>query len=152
MKVHIKDNQWINKYLVEFNQTASQLWDYGEAALCHHFYNSLLDWIKDEICCIGKPQSLIDMCHLAHKVDAYYWEHKEEVQCASKQQAPSSSSNKSSSGSNNNNISSFKTRQGKSKFSSSSSNNNSSSSSKTSLSTTLVNLKLGKDGKLTPKE
>ena len=146
-KVHMKDNQRINKYLVEFNRIASQLQGYGEAALRHHFYNGLLDRIKDEICRVGKPQSLIDMHHLAHEVNARYWERKEEVQRASKQQAPSSSSNKSSSGSNNNNATSSKTRQDKSKSSSSSSNNNNSSSSKASSSTTPVNLKLGKDGK-----
>ena len=151
-KVHMKDNQWINKYLVEFNQITSQLRGYSEVALRHHFYNGLLDRIKDEICRVGKPQSLIDMHHLVHKVDARYWERKEEVQCASKQQAPSSSSNKSSSGSNNNNATSSKTGQDKSKSSSSSSNNNNSSSSKASSSTTPVNSKLGKDGKLTPKE
>ena len=146
-KVHMKDNQWINKYLVEFNRIASQLRGYSEAALCHHFYNSLLDRIKDEICRVGKPQSLIDMHHLAHEVDTRYWERKEEVQRASKQQAPSSSSNKSSSGSNNNNATLSKTRQDKSKSGSSSSNNNNSSSSKASSSTTPVNSKLGKDGK-----
>ena len=151
-KVHMKDNQRINKYLVEFNQITSQLQGYSEAALCHHFYNGLPDRIKDEICCVGKPQSLIDMRHLAHEVDTRYWEHKEEVQRASKQQVPSSSSNKSSSGSNNNNTTSSKTRQDKSKSSSSSRNNNNSSSSKASLSTTPVNSKLGKDGKLTPEE
>ena len=86
----MKDNQQINKYLVEVNRIASQLWGYGEAALCHHFYNSLPDRIKDEICHVDKPQSLINMCHLAHEVDTRYWEHKEKVQRASKQQAPSS--------------------------------------------------------------
>ena len=151
-KVHMKDNQWINKYLVKFNRITSQLRGYSEAALRHHFYNGLLDQIKDEICRIGKPQSLIDMRHLAHEVDACYWECKEEVQHASKQQAPSSSSNKSSSGSNNNNATLSKTRQDKSKSSSSSSNNNNSLSSKASSSTTPVNSKLGKDGKLAPKE
>ena len=151
-KVHMKDNQQINKYLVEFSWIASQLWGYGEAALHHHFYNGLPDWMKDEICHVGKPQSLIDMCHLAHKVNACYWEQKEEVQCVSKQQATSSSSNKSSSRSNNNNAFSSKTGQDKPKSSSSSSNNNNSLSFKASSSTTPVNLKLGKDGKLTPKE
>ena len=151
-KVHMKDNQRINKYLVEFNRIASQLWGYGEAALHHHFYNGLPDRIKDKICCVGKPQSLIDMRHLAHEVDACYWERKEEVQRASKQQASSSSSNKSSSASNNNNATSSKTGQDKSKSGSSSSNNNNSSLSKASSSTTPVNSKLGKDGKLTPEE
>ena len=150
-KVHMKDNQWINKYLVEFNRIASQLRGYGEAALRHHFYNGLLDWIKDKICCIGKPQSQIDMHHLAHKVDACYWERKEEVQCASKQQATSSPSHKSSSGSSNNNATLSKTGQDKPKSGSPSSNNNS-LLSKASLLTTPVNSKLGKDGKLMPEE
>ncbi|KIN96493.1 hypothetical protein M404DRAFT_33197 [Pisolithus tinctorius Marx 270] len=77
--LHEKESQHISKYVVNFNQLASQ----------------------DEVHWVGKPQTLHELCYLAQEIDAHYWEHKEEVQRASKHQA-SSSSNKSGSGSNNN--------------------------------------------------
>ncbi|KAG6327249.1 hypothetical protein ID866_11840 [Astraeus odoratus] len=51
--LQMKENQHINKYVVEFNCIASQLQGYGDGALHHHFYTGLPDHIKDEICCIG---------------------------------------------------------------------------------------------------
>ena len=41
--------QRIIKYIVEFNRIVCQVHDYRDGALCHHFYNGLLDHIKDEI-------------------------------------------------------------------------------------------------------
>jgi hypothetical protein len=58
----MKDCQCINKYVVEFNQIASQVCGYGEGALCHHFYNSLPDRIKDKILCVGKPPTIAELC------------------------------------------------------------------------------------------
>src|SRR5438128_11535931 len=87
--------------------------------------------------------------HLAHEVDTRYWECKEEIQCTSKQQTPPSS-NKLSSGnhSNTHNPSSSKARQDNKAKSGSPSTSNT-LLSKPSSSTTPVNSKLGKDGKLT---
>ncbi|KAG6328426.1 hypothetical protein ID866_10663, partial [Astraeus odoratus] len=45
--LQMKENQHINKYVVEFNCIASQLQGYGDGALCHHFYTSLPNCIKD---------------------------------------------------------------------------------------------------------
>ncbi|KAG6328232.1 hypothetical protein ID866_10857, partial [Astraeus odoratus] len=61
--LQMKDNQCINKYVVEFNCIALQLQGYRDGALCHHFYK---------------------LCLLAQEVDAHYWEHKEEIQCQTK--------------------------------------------------------------------
>ncbi|KIO00948.1 hypothetical protein M404DRAFT_29148 [Pisolithus tinctorius Marx 270] len=108
------------------------------------------NWIKGEVCRVGKPQTLHKLHHLAQEIDVCYWEHKEEVQRASKHQGSSNSSNNKSTGSGNNN-------QAKT------SNNNNSGSSPKPASSKLGNnnnsnlskpkpSKLRKDGKLTPEE
>ncbi|KIO14430.1 hypothetical protein M404DRAFT_121653, partial [Pisolithus tinctorius Marx 270] len=110
----------------------------------------------DEVCQVGKPWTLHELCHPAQEIDACYWEHKEEVQWVSKHQGSNSSNNKSGGSGNNNQP---KTGQDKSKpgsnnntrsspkpASSKPGNNNSSNSSKPEPS------KLSKDGKLTPEE
>ncbi|KIO10107.1 hypothetical protein M404DRAFT_101248, partial [Pisolithus tinctorius Marx 270] len=74
--LHMKDTQHINKYIVDFNQLASQ---------------------------VGKLQTLHELCHLTQEIDAHYWECKEEVRWASKHQGSSTSSNNKSGGSSNNN-------------------------------------------------
>ncbi|KAG6326544.1 hypothetical protein ID866_12545 [Astraeus odoratus] len=53
--LQMKDGQCINKYVIEFNRLTSQVCGYGDGALCHYFYSSLPDHIKDEICWVGKP-------------------------------------------------------------------------------------------------
>ncbi|KIN99652.1 hypothetical protein M404DRAFT_30297 [Pisolithus tinctorius Marx 270] len=142
--LHMKESQHINKYVVDFNWLALQVRGYSDSALHHHFYSGLPDQIKDKL------------RHLAQEIDACYWEHKEEVQRASKHQGLSNSGNNKSSGSGNN--SQPKTGQDKSKTS----NNNSGSSPKLASSkpgnSNNSNLskpepsKLSKDGKLTPEE
>ncbi|KIN93895.1 hypothetical protein M404DRAFT_169876, partial [Pisolithus tinctorius Marx 270] len=115
--LHMKDSQCINKY------------------------------IKDEVCWVGKPQTLHKLCHLAQEIDVCYWECKEEIQWASKHQGSSSSNNKSSSSSSNNQpkTGSNNTGSTQSKLASLKPGNNSNLSK-------LESSKLGKDGKLTPKE
>ncbi|KIO03942.1 hypothetical protein M404DRAFT_26565 [Pisolithus tinctorius Marx 270] len=130
--LHMKDNQHINN------------------ALHHHFYSGLPDRIKDEVCWVGKPQTLHELRHLAQEIDAHYWECKEEVQQASKHQSSSNSNNNKSGGSGNsgqaktgnNNNSSSSPKPASSKPG----NGNNSNSSKPEPS------KLRKDGKLTPEE
>ncbi|KAG6327504.1 hypothetical protein ID866_11585 [Astraeus odoratus] len=82
--LQMKENQWINKYVVEFNWLASQVRGYSNGALHHQFYSGLPDHIKDEICHVGKPCNLDNLHYLAQEIDACYWEHKEEVQHANK--------------------------------------------------------------------
>ncbi|KIO15013.1 hypothetical protein M404DRAFT_78252, partial [Pisolithus tinctorius Marx 270] len=92
--LQMKDNHQVNKYVVEFNRLASQVRGYGDGALHHFFYTGLPDRIKDEVCQVGKPRTLHELCHLVQEIDARYWERKEEVQQSSKHQG-SSSGNKS---------------------------------------------------------
>ncbi|KAG6327495.1 hypothetical protein ID866_11594 [Astraeus odoratus] len=80
--LQMKENQCINKYVVEFNRLASQVRGYGDGALCHQFYSGLPDHIKDKICHIGKPHNLDDLRYLAQEIDMHYWEHKEKQEQA----------------------------------------------------------------------
>jgi len=70
----MKEGQKINKYMVKFNRLAGQVCSYGDGALCHIFYSSLPDRIKDEISRIGKLRTLNGYCTLAQTIDARYWE------------------------------------------------------------------------------
>ncbi|KIN97663.1 hypothetical protein M404DRAFT_32133 [Pisolithus tinctorius Marx 270] len=134
--LHMKDSQHINKYVVDFNWLALQVWGYGD----------------DEVYWVGKPWTLHKLFHLAQEIDVCYWEHKEEVQWASKHQGSSNSSNNKSGGSGNSNQA--KTGQEKAKTSN---NNNNTSSTQSKLgnnsnSSKPKPSKLRKDGKLTPEE
>ncbi|KAG6325925.1 hypothetical protein ID866_13164 [Astraeus odoratus] len=126
--LQMKENQCINKYVVKFNWLASQVRGYGDGTLHHQFYSGLPDCIKDEICHVGKPHNLDDLCYLAQEINVHYWEHKEEVQHANKSSGtsnfpankpsssapnsskgkPTTSSNTSSSAGNANSLSSNK--------------------------------------------
>ena len=77
----LEDKQHISKYVVEFNHLACQLQGYGDGALRHLFYSGLLDRIKDEIFCVGKPHMLPDLHVLVQSIDACYWECKSELNC-----------------------------------------------------------------------
>ncbi|KAG6326278.1 hypothetical protein ID866_12811 [Astraeus odoratus] len=160
--LQMKENQCINKYVVEFNQLASQVRGYGDGALCHQFYSGLPNHIKDEICHIGKPHNLDDLCYLAQEIDMHYWECKEEVQHANKSSSTSNfPANKPGSSTSNSSKGKPTTS---SNTNSSLGNANSSSSNKPKSSNAgnkLPNIassnpdltgKLGKDGKLTLEE
>jgi len=54
----MKDAHCIMWYIVNFNQLASQVQDYGDGTLCCLFYSSLPDHLKDEIAQVGKPLTL----------------------------------------------------------------------------------------------
>ena len=94
--LHMCDTQCITKYVIKFNQLASQL-EWGPAAPCHQFYKGLLAWIKDNITQVGKPKTFIEMRTLSQSIDARYWEHWSKVSCQSlshqKSEASSSKTN-----------------------------------------------------------
>ena len=77
----LKDEQHVSNYMVEFNHLACQLRGYGDGALWHLFYSGLPDCIKDEISCVGKPHTLLDLRVLAQSIDVHYWECKSELNC-----------------------------------------------------------------------
>ncbi|KAG6326666.1 hypothetical protein ID866_12423 [Astraeus odoratus] len=130
--LQMKENQCINKYVVEFNQLTSQ--------------------IKDEICRIGKPRNLDDLRYLAQEIDMHYWEHKEEVQCTNKSSGtnnfpankPGSSTSSSGKGK--------PTTSSNANSSLGNANSSSSNKSKSSNGDPKLTGKLGKDGKLTLEE
>ncbi|KIO10082.1 hypothetical protein M404DRAFT_130171, partial [Pisolithus tinctorius Marx 270] len=102
----------------------------------------------DEVCQVGKPQTLHELHHLAQEIDARYWERKEEVQQASKHQGSSNSSNNKSGSSGNNS-------QPKTGNNNNNNNNTGSTQSKLGNNSNLSKpepSKLGKDGELTPEE
>ena len=68
--LRMKDTHCVNRYVVDFNRIVSQVWGYGDGALCHHFYSGLPDRIKDEISRISKPCTLDGLCAVAQEIDA----------------------------------------------------------------------------------
>ena len=72
-----------------------QVQGYGEGVLWHHFYNGLLNCIKDKVSCIGKPPTLSELHSLVQLIDVCYWEHKSKINCQAKPSTtPPSKSNK----------------------------------------------------------
>jgi len=47
--LQMKDSYCVTQYIIDFNHLALQVQDYGDGTLCHLFYSSLLDRLKDEI-------------------------------------------------------------------------------------------------------
>ncbi|KAG6326890.1 hypothetical protein ID866_12199 [Astraeus odoratus] len=123
--LRMKENQCINKYVVEFNCIALQLQGYGDGTLHHHFYTGLPDHIKDEI---------------SQEVDAHYWECKEEIQHQPKSIA---STSKQANPGNNSTQDTSQNKSTSDKTPKTGSNNSS---------TPDLSNKLGKDGKLTAAE
>jgi len=151
--LQMKDAHCVTRYIVDFNCLASQVQDYGDGALCHLFYSSLPDRLKDEIARVGKSLTLHGLRALCQEIDARYWECKDEIAHTTKSQSTPSPAKSSNSGGN-----SSKSSKEKSKASNTSSptaagssktTNNLSSSGSNRLD--LTN-KLGKDGKLTTDE
>ena len=79
----MKDNQWMVKYLVDFNCLAAQV-TWGDSALQHQLYKGLLNQIKDEVSQIGKPSTLSGMCQLIQQINMCYWECQSEISWESK--------------------------------------------------------------------
>ena len=72
------ENQRIVKYLVNFNCLTTHV-QWGKAALCWQLYHRLLSWIKDDIACVSKPNSLSNLCTLTQSISSHYWECHSEV-------------------------------------------------------------------------
>ncbi len=65
--LRMRDGDRIMKYMVQFNQYASQV-GYGDNSLCHAFYRGLCTRIKDDMAHHGKPNNLRDMRFLAQSL------------------------------------------------------------------------------------
>jgi hypothetical protein len=81
--LRMKDNQWMVKYLVDFNCLAARV-TWGDSALRHQLYKGLPNRIKDEISRISKPSTLPRMCQLIQQINARYWERQSEISRESK--------------------------------------------------------------------
>ncbi len=138
------DGDKIMKYMVQFNQYASQV-GYSDNSLCHAFYRRLCTRIKDDMAHHGNPNNLCDMHFLAQELDARYWTQRTEVSHENWENKSSSSysSNPKSKGSSSNPSSSTS---GAAPKSSDSNFSGSASNPK------LYADKLGKDGHLTQEE
>ncbi|PPQ86309.1 hypothetical protein CVT24_006444 [Panaeolus cyanescens] len=86
----------INVYQTEFSRIMARLPEnYGEAPLVRQFYRGLPDRIKDEICRVGKPKSLLVMRQMAWEIDHRWHERNREIRRAAKTHGSSSSQNSS---------------------------------------------------------
>src|SRR5436305_14868031 len=74
----MKDNQKINKYLVEFNRITARL-QWGNATLRHPSYRGLPSRVKDAISRSGKSATLTGLRQQAATIDHRYWERKAEI-------------------------------------------------------------------------
>jgi Retrotransposon gag protein/Zinc knuckle len=145
----MQDNQHIVKYNVEFNRLAIRTgWD--DSVLRHRYYSGLAERIKDILGQQGKPASLDALKTLAHSIDSRHWERLREKSRAGKNKSDKSDdksdkdkSDKKDQSNNGKNNPNSKNNKGKNKSDKPQSSSGNSAS---------VSDKLGKDGKLTPKE
>jgi len=147
----MKDAHRITRYIVDFNQLALQVQDYGDGTLHRLFYSGLPDRLKDEIARVGKPLTLHGLRALCQEIDVRYWERKDEISRTTKSQPTSSPTKPSNSGGNSSNSGQEKSKAGNSSSSASGSSKTTSNQSSSSSRPDLTN-KLGKDGKLTADE
>jgi len=151
--LRMKDSYRVTQYIVDFNQLASQVQDYGDGALCRLFYSGLPDRLKDEIAQVRKPLTLNGLRALCQEINARYWERKDEISRTTKSQPTSSTTKSSNSGGNSSNSGQEKSKTGNPSSSANSSGSSKATSNQSSSGSRpdLTN-KLGKDGKLTADE
>ena len=151
--LQMKDNQWIVKYLVDFNHLTTWV-TWGDSALWHQLYKELPNQIKDEVSQIIKPSTLSSMHQLIQQIDMHNWECQSEISQECKKSDKKSSEQKSNKSANST-LSSSKNQPSDNKSTSSSSNMRPnpdlSGSSRQNKKPDLSN-KLRKDSKLTSKE
>jgi len=73
-----KDSGKAIKYTLNFNwDTPRTSWN--DKALYQQFYKGLLDWLKDKLTRIGKPETLIPLQHQVQILDQRYWKCQAEI-------------------------------------------------------------------------
>ena len=159
--LRMSPDQPIRKYLMDFLERERLLSDWGEKALRAHFYEGLLPRIKDAMARDGKPDTLSGMKLNASVYDERYWAREAEKARDRRASGQSKTPNTTTSGNSSNNQSSSGTGNRKDKKQSNSSSSSAASSAATSTSppsassagsSKPLDLKLRKDGKLTPEE
>ncbi|KAF5345974.1 hypothetical protein D9756_010902 [Leucocoprinus leucothites] len=164
----------IATYNIDFMKYTAQL-SWGDEVLCHCYYKGLLNRIQDPISVHkqGKPNTFQEMLYTAMLIDGHYWEGNCEHACAHamekdlakcKQSKPSnslnnpqpnpqhSSSSQLSSFNQGNNNNNCNTSQAPSKSATPALSTSNQQHSLTHPAKPDISDKLGKDGKLTPKE
>jgi len=101
--LRMKDAHCVTRYIVDFNQLASQVQDYGDGTLHRLFYSGLPDRLKDEIAQVRKPLTLHGLRALCQEIDMRYWERKDEISHTMKSQPTLSPTKPSNSGGNSSN-------------------------------------------------
>ena len=167
----MQNNQWVSKYVVEFNAVVAKT-SFGDATLLHQFYQGLAPWLKD-VFSHNDHYTILQQCiEITYHIDQLYWEKRERQE---HDQKPSSSGKASSGkGSDNqqtgqtttsssntqshsqqsnqpNQQNTTKTPNHPNTTSNKTSSSNTGSSSLTTLPKPYANL-LGSDGKLKPEE
>lgn len=150
--LRMKENHKVTQYVVEFNELRSQI-AWNDSALRSRFYKGLPERLKDEVSRLGKPPTLNGMIELAQRLDARYWERKQEVNREQGSNKPNKTPNNSDKSSSKTNQSSSSSSNPQPKPNSGNSNNNSGQKPKNpEKKPTDLTDKLGKDGKLTTVE
>ncbi|CDO69127.1 hypothetical protein BN946_scf185042.g29 [Trametes cinnabarina] len=75
--LQMSNSDRISWYITEFNHLATQV-RWGSSALRYQFYRGLPARLKDHICLVGKPDSLLELRTLAQSLDNRYWERNSE--------------------------------------------------------------------------
>ena len=146
--LRMKDAHRVTRYIVDFNQLALQVQDYGDGALRCLFYSSLPDHLKDEIARLGKPLTLHGLRALCQEINMCYWERKDEISHTTKSQPTLSATKSSSSGGNSSNSGQEKSKTGNPSSSANSGSSKVTSNQPPSSSRPVLTNKLGQDGKL----
>ncbi|CDO69551.1 hypothetical protein BN946_scf185038.g2 [Trametes cinnabarina] len=153
MNLRMTENQRIAKYITQFTRLATQV-RWGNAPLRYRFYDGLPNRLKDRISEVGKPTTLNALRDLAQSIDNRYWERKAEQareSGTSKSGHKSSSDSKSGSSSQSGHASNTTANTPAATPSKSGSGGGTPKTPGKTPAKPYAD-KLGKDGKLTPKE
>jgi Zinc knuckle len=154
-KIIMKEHHKIARYFIAFSQASTQT-QWNDAALRHFAYKGLAKCIKDDLMHFPRYQSLAELRNFALEIDSRYWERKEYKSIGSNQQSSGNNTtsgnrftqNQGSTNQGSNNSNSRKKKKSR-HLNDSGANNTTNKPAKTSTDTLV---KLGKDGKLLPKE
>jgi len=76
-QLRMKENQRLNKYMIEFAEHAPYT-NWNDAALYSAFYTGLADRIKDQLCLRPRTTTLNDLKQISLDIDDRHWERESE--------------------------------------------------------------------------
>jgi hypothetical protein len=146
----MKEHHKAARYFIDFT-TASTRTGWNNTALRHAAYKGLSKRIKDDLLHLPQFQSFTELCQLLLECESRYWERKD-FDAMANAHSPQTS-NRSTNQSTNANQSSSGSNKDKNRNKGNNSNLKGSANNSTPQhNTPSLSSKLGKDGKLTPKE